>query len=370
MDIQDYMPHSDARRLIPIVVDELEACANWVSRRLTNGSLDRHWFSAAKPMGYFLMNEFWLIWRRREIDPESIASAKAAIRPLRQTEALEAPTAFSDATLLAHAMGRFVIWHMINMPPIQKAIQQKLSAEMPSMKMPVSQECFTYALIYRELHLFGVDRYTGEFAERVAGNDLKKHTILTLWGDTDSYQWLQKLSRRIARNRLPEGSDWGFEASAAISKWIVEELGQKPIYSQMRSLGITKKAIERNLIDKWRNLKKQPEHLSFEAMEEAQGKSDSPPAFKMSLPSTSLQESVRPLTDWQLAQLDKILGETGRKIFAYVWHHPDVLDDGRLIHGAKKEIAKAVGCAQSTVGAYWGEPGKIQWLGKKICEIL
>lgn len=217
-----------------------------------------------------------------------------------------------------------------------------------------------------------------EWLKRNRRSQAKKYTFTLLLKDSDerrqwqeqAYRGLTRIAARIAEDRLPDGTDLENVAAESLWNWI-KTLRDKPYHVQMASLGTTRTAIERDIIDKYRGSVGRPETVSLDAIEETQNNEDSPPTFKIPLPNVTPKEPLRPLKDWQIAQLDEILGEMGRQVFVYIREHSDLIGEGgRLIHGAKKEIAEAIGCAQSTVGEYWGRNGKIQQNAKKISEIL
>lgn len=361
--------------------------------------IDSYWDAALPEILDFWANQTFLIQNRHYITPDALAWAyqKAKTLPLNDVSDMN-----DGALFLRHYLRRAVL-NIGSNPDYIAAVDAstaKIQAPFPyDGKIPIVDPLNEFEWVKSDfLYLPVTSRrlivqirlsllehmkqnlytllYGATLIEKISKNPVKKETYGALIGRDDSFAWLQDLSKKITKRLVKKSLDWEDIAGNALEDWLTDlfALKAKPKHIQIAKLGITQTAIERNILDALRKETKQPEHLSLDAMEDAQDNEDSLPAFKISLPSVTQKEPIRPLGRLQVEQLDTLLGKTGRKIFACIRKHPEWINQqGDLRSGAKKRIAKAVGCDPSTVGDYFGthnRAGKFQFFRKEIAEIL
>ena len=328
-----------------------------------DGELDLYWESVFPDIDILIDNVIWLTWRRRDLTQElnDLAHQSALIREQPDLSNAE------DATLLTNYWGRFAVLCCVYG---QSWFERLVDKSHPITIGPLP--LLDWAIPAWE-HAIFMERCRHEIVHRIKQSawNVESFRYITL-DRQDAALNIQKMTSKLAKDLMPNGSDWENTASNAFVKWWekdVPKLQEEPFHIQIQKLGITKTAIKRNIIDERRKKKQQPEEISLDVVEK-----EHIPTLKIPFPSSQPEETVEPLTDWQISQLNEIFGEIGCKIFVYVWDNPYLVDeDSRLIHGVKKKIAKAVGCDASTVGEYLGttnKVGKFQLHRKEIHEIM
>lgn len=348
----------------------VEALHHFASEHSNGAELDAHWNKVLPELELFVGNQIWLILQYEHIDNDAQEIAWVKAQEISRPDALQ----IGDEVLSVHVLGRLCVWGGVNTPDFF----DEVSNFRPPGVIEVSPTRIIRSIVFQWRQLLLMGHYINEIVQRNEGNDFKKHSFGVLldpnksedfrrW-HAEAVEWLQDFSRKLAGWKMPSDATREDREDAghnAFVEWWAKDLPKllaEPFHVQMRKKNIIRTAIDRNISDEYRWFIKQPKHVSLDGIDTT---------IKMSLPDVTPQEPVRPLNDWQIEQLDEILGKTGREIFVCVRDHPDLIDgEGQLVYGAKKEVAKKVGCAPSMVGVYWGKNGKIQQLARKISEIL